>query len=244
MTSSYTVRRSDPGVATGYEDESKRASSSSSRRAKRKSPAYKPSSSSSPISSRPSPEGEERGLESHLSSTSASFADSTARRRRPISIASSEGAGSGGKSLRLARAPTTTRAGARAWGGASPLRPPSCSRARTTAQVSSSPRARAQPARQGRCRPSMRAVPNPRANAPARVPTSSQGRHHQRAPRDEALQPAQEDLRCTRIRDRLLAQTTFDLCVNGASDLRRVARPPASSDQHAAGEKRAARGRG
>ena len=103
MTSSYTVRRSDPGVATGYEDESKRASSSSSRRAKRKSPAYKPSSSSSPISSRPSPEGEERGLESHLSSTSASFADSTARRRRPISIASSEGAGSGGKSLRLAR---------------------------------------------------------------------------------------------------------------------------------------------
>ena len=90
-------------MATGYEDESKRASSSSSRRAKRKSPAYKPSSSSSPISSRPSPEVEERGLESHLSSTSASFADSTARRRRPISIASSEGAGSGGKSLRLAR---------------------------------------------------------------------------------------------------------------------------------------------
>jgi hypothetical protein len=104
MTPSYAVRRSDPDLATGYEDESKRASSSSSRRAKRKSPAYKASSSSSPISSRPSPEEEERGLESHLSSTSASFADSTARRRRPISIASSEGAGSGGKSLRLARA--------------------------------------------------------------------------------------------------------------------------------------------
>jgi hypothetical protein len=92
-----------PRVATGYEDESKRASSSSSRRAKRKSPAYKPSSSSSVHSSKPSPEGSERGLASQRSSTSASFADPTARRRRPVSIASSEGAGSGGKSLRLAR---------------------------------------------------------------------------------------------------------------------------------------------
>jgi hypothetical protein len=102
MTPSYAIRRSDPGVATGYEDESKRASSSSSRRAKRKSPSYKTSSSSSPISSRPRPEGVERGLWSQRSSTSASFADSTARRRRPISIASSEG-GRSRASLRIAR---------------------------------------------------------------------------------------------------------------------------------------------
>jgi hypothetical protein len=91
VTPSLSIRRSDPGVATGYEDKSKRASSSSSRRARRKSPAYKPSSSSSPISSRPRPEGVERGLWSQRSSTSASFADSTALFLSPISMASSEG---------------------------------------------------------------------------------------------------------------------------------------------------------
>lgn len=43
----------------------------------------------------------------------------------------------------------------------------------------------AQPAPQERVRPAMRAVPNPSTTAPVRVPTSSRGRHHQRAPRHE-----------------------------------------------------------